>query len=227
MTNKPTPPASLQADGATYAIVTRTPAGLVTPDDLERLAAIARRYDIPTVKLTSGQRFILAGIHRDDLENVAADLGDLGKARDGPCVKYVQSCLGTGSCRYGVQDSIAVGRMIEERFASRSFPAKVKMGVSGCQRCCAESQVRDIGLVGTNRGWTVYFGGNSGRRPRIGTEITRDLSTADALDCVRRLLEYYAANAMPQERTARFLERIGIDRLRSELLTLLPYIRLI
>jgi NAD(P)H-nitrite reductase large subunit len=218
--------AILQRDGKTYAIVTRIPAGLVAPSDLERIAWTAKKYHIPVVKITSGLRIALVGIQKEDLDVIWQDLGQGIDEPAEPCVRYVQACLGTESCKYGVQDSLGLGKEIEERFRTFQGPAKLKMGVSGCLRCCAESYLRDIGIVGTNRGWTVIFGGNSGRRPRIGDIVARDLSKNDALDLVQRLLEYYRKNAQPKERTARFLGRIGLDMLKSELLILLPYISL-
>lgn len=218
--------AILQRDGKSFAIVTRIPGGVGTPDTLETIAAVARNYQVPMVKLTSGQRIMLIGIREEDLASVYRDLGPLAEKETAPCVKYVQACLGTDVCTYGTQDSIELGRVLEKRYHGAAFPAKLKFGVSGCLRCCGESYIRDIGLVGTTKGWTVLFGGNSGRRPSLGTVIAEDLSREDALDLVHRLLEYYQENARPKERTARFLERIGIFHLKSELLTLLPYIRL-
>jgi len=218
--------AILQRDGKTFAIVTRIPGGVVTPDTLEKIAAVARNYQVPMVKLTSGQRFMLIGMPEKDLASIYRDLGPLAEKETAPCVKYVQTCLGTDVCRYGTQDSMDLGLELERMYQGVSFPAKLKCGVSGCLRCCGESYTRDIGVMGTTRGWTVLFGGNSGRRPSLGTVIAEDLSRGDALDLVKWLLEYYRENALPKERTARFLERIGIDRLRSELLALLPYIPL-
>ncbi|MGV8087457.1 MAG: NAD(P)/FAD-dependent oxidoreductase [Methanomicrobiales archaeon] len=218
--------AILQRDGKTFAVVTRVPGGIVTPEILEKIAVVARKYQVPMVKLTSGQRFMLIGIPGKDLASIYKDLGPLTEKETAPCVKYVQTCLGTEVCKYGVQDSMELGRNLEKRYHGTPFPAKLKFGVSGCLRCCGESYTRDIGLVGTTKGWTVVFGGNSGRRPSLGTQIAKDLSQEDALDLVNRLLEYYQSNAKPKERTARFLERIGFEQLRSELLTLLPYLPL-
>jgi len=218
--------AILQRDGKTFGIVTRVPGGFVTPEVLENLAAVARNYQVPIVKLTSGQRFMLIGIPEKDLTAIYRDLGTLGEKETAPCVKYVQTCLGTDVCKYGVQDSTAFGLELEEKYHGVNFPAKLKFGVSGCPRCCGESFIRDIGVIGTQQGWTVVFGGNSGRRPSLGTVVAENLSRGDALDLVQRLLEYYQDNASPKERTARFLERIGFERLKSELLTLLPYIPL-
>jgi len=215
-----------QRDGMTYAVVTRMPAGIVTPEDLEKVAKVGRKYQVPMLKITGGQRIALIGLQPNDVQKAVDELGSLAKPETAPCVKYVRSCLGTDMCKYGNQDSIGLARSVDTLFLDQTFPAKVKIGVSGCQRCCGESHTRDIGIMGTNRGWTVLFGGNGGRVPRFADIIARDLSTEEALDCVQRLAEYYRSHARPHERTARFMERIGIDTLKSELLTLLPYIQI-
>ena len=150
----------------------------------------------------------------------------LAKPETAPCVKFVQACLGTDMCRYGKQDSIGLARAIDDTFKNQTFPAKIKIGVSGCPRCCSESHTRDIGIIATPKGWTIFFGGNAGTRPRFGDLIAQDLTSREAIDCALRLAEYYRSHAKPHERTARFMERIGIDRLKSELLSLIPYIPL-
>ena len=218
--------AILQRDGKTYAVTSRIPAGIVTPEQLERVAAVGKKYRVPVLKITSGQRFLFAGLGPEDVPRVIEDLGPLAKPETAPCVKFVQACLGTDWCRYGTQDSIGLARTLDEVFKDREFPAKIKIGVSGCPRCCSESHTRDIGFVGTPKGWNVFFGGNAGTRPRFGDLVARDLPTGDAADCALRIAEYYRKHAKPHERTARFLERRGIETLRSELLSLLPYIPL-
>jgi NAD(P)H-nitrite reductase large subunit len=223
MTNHPEG-AILQRDGMTFAVVTRIPAGIVTAEDLEKIAQVGRKYRVPMLKITSGQRIALVGLEPDDVQKVIDELGLLAKPETAPCVKFVQACLGTEMCKYGNQDSIGLARAIDERFKNQTFPAKIKIGVSGCPRCCGESHIRDIGIMGTNKGWTVFFGGNGGTRPRFGDIIAKDLSTMEILDCAERLAEYYRNNAKPHERTARFMERVGMETLKSELLTLLPYI---
>jgi len=210
----------------TYAVITRMPGGIVTPDDLEKVAKVGRKYKIPMLKITSGQRIALVGLAPENVQKVMDDLGPLAKPETAPCVKFVQACLGTEMCKYGNQDSIGLAKSVDERFRDQTFPAKIKIGISGCPRCCGESHTRDIGIMGTNKGWTVLFGGNGGTRPRFGNIIARDLTTGEALDCTQRLGEYYRSHAKPQERTARFMERIGLDTLKSELLTLLPYIQI-
>jgi len=218
--------AILQRDGKTYGVSTRTPGGIVSPEHLERVAAVARKYGVPLVKITSGQRIALLDIPEAQLEGVFQDLGADADRTGGPCLHFVQACLGTETCRFGVQDSLGLAREVEARFRDRTFPAKLKIGVSGCPRSCGESHTRDIGFLGSARGWTVIFGGNGGTRPRIGDVIARNLSTDDALDLAGRLLEYYQARANPKERTARFMERVGMGTLKAELLGFIPYLPL-
>jgi NAD(P)H-nitrite reductase large subunit len=218
--------AIIQRDGTTYAVITRTPAGIISPDHLERVAAVARKYAVPTLKITGGQRIALVGITPEDLAGVFRDLGEAADRTGGPCLHYVQACPGTETCRYGNQDSMGLALSIEASFRDRTYPAKLKVGISGCPRCCGESHTRDIGIMGTSRGWTVIFGGNSGTRPRIGDIIAKNLSKDEALDLVQRLLDYFRNHAKLGERTARFMERIGMETLKSEVLTFIPYIAL-
>jgi NAD(P)H-nitrite reductase large subunit len=218
--------AILQRDGKTYAVITRTPGGLITPDHLERVARVARKYMVNSMKITSGQRIALVGIPAEDLPGVYRDLDRDADTTGGPCLHYVRACPGTETCRFGVQDSMGLAAALEEKFRARPYPAKLKMGISGCPRCCGDSHTRDIGILGTGRGWTVVFGGNGGTRPRIGDVVAKNLTTDEALDLVERLLEYFRAHAKPKERTARLMERTGMDTLRSELLSLVPYIPL-
>ena len=223
MTNS-TEGAILQRDGKTYAVTTRIPAGIITPEQLETIAKVGRKYHVPVLKVTSGLRVLLAGIQPEDVHRVFADLGPLAKPETSPCVKFVHACIGTDMCKYGKQDSIGLARTIENQFKDQSFPAKIKIGVSGCPRCCSESHTRDIGIIGTTRGWMVFFGGNGGTRPRFGDLVAWDLTASEAVDCAQRLSEYYRSHANKHERTARFMERIGMETLKSELLTLIPYI---
>jgi len=200
-----------------YAIVPRLPSGVIRADQLEALARAVRRFDIPIAKLTSGQRIALVGIRAEDVPAVWAELGMAAGRAVRRGVHYVQACPGSAACGYGQQDSLALGTRLEELFSGLELPAKVKVGVSGCPMCCGESYVRDIGLVGRRKGWTVIFGGNAGGRPRVGDELASGLSDAAALDLVGRVLEHYAASAKKQQRTARFVEARGIASVRAAL----------
>ena len=210
--------AILQRDKKTYAIVPRTPVGLVTPEDLEGIVRVARKYQIPVIKITSGQRFALVGMNKDDVNNIWEDLNmDVGKATE-LCLHYVQACPGTAVCKFGVQDALGLGMEIEKFFSEMDLPAKVKIGISGCPFCCGESYVRDIGILGKKKGWTFIVGGSSARRPRIGDVLVEDLSREGVIDLTKRFLEYYRDKAKKRERTARFVDRLGFENMKEAIL---------
>ena len=218
MTEKTPPGAILQRDKKTYAIVPRTPVGLVSPEILEAISSVVRKYNIPITKITSGQRLALVGIKREDLNQIWQDLKMGVGAAVELCVHYVQACPGTEVCKFGVRDSLGLGLELEKLYVGMDLPAKVKIGISGCPFCCAESYVRDIGLIGKNKGWIVTFGGNSGGRPRIGDVIAKDVDDAKAIALVKRCLEYYRDNVEKKLRTARFVEKIGIETIKQAIL---------
>jgi len=203
--------AILQRDKETYAIVPRIPVGLAKLENLKEIIRVVEKYDIPIIKITSGHRLALVGMKGEVVGDIWQDLHmDVGKATE-LCLHYVQACPGNAVCQFGVQDSLGLGMEVEEFFLGMELPAKVKIGISGCPFCCGESFVRDIGIFGKKKGWTVVFGGNSARRPRIGDIIAEDLAGDEAIDLARRCLEYYASHGRKKERTARFIERIGIE----------------
>jgi len=207
--------AILQRDKKTYAIVPRIPVGLLSLENLENLVRVVEKHRIPIVKITSGHRLALVGIQKEAVEKIWTDLGmDVGKATE-LCLHYVQACPGNAVCKFGVQDSLGLGMELEKLFAGRSLPAKVKIGVSGCPFCCGESHVRDIGLFGKKSGWTFIFGGNSAGQPRIGDVIAEDIGREAVIDLTKRCLDFYAENGKKRERTARFIERIGIDEFKK------------
>lgn len=207
----------LQRDKKTYAIVPRTPAGMVTPEILEGLTKVVRKYDVPIMKITSGQRLALVGIKEENVDPIWNDLKmDVGRAIE-LCLHYVQACPGTAVCRYGQKDSLGLGLKIEEFFYSYELPAKVKIGVSGCPFCCGESYVRDIGVIGKKKGWIVTFGGNSGGRPRVADVLAENLGEDEVVELMKKCLDYYKNNGKKKERTARFVERVGIEEIKKQL----------
>jgi NAD(P)H-nitrite reductase large subunit len=210
--------AFVQRDKKTYAIVPRMPMGLVTPAVLETIAAVARKHQIPIIKITSAQRMALVGIKPESVEQIWQELGmGIGPAVE-ICVHYVQACPGTAVCKFGIQDSLGLGGKLEELFVGMELPAKAKIGISGCPLNCGEGYMRDFGAFGKKSGWTVMFGGNSGGKPRIGDVIAQDLSTEGVIELAKKCFEYYRRNAKPKERTARFLERIGIEEFKRTIL---------
>jgi NAD(P)H-nitrite reductase large subunit len=210
--------AILQRDKKTYAIVPRIPGGLAKLENFKEIVKVVEKYNIPIIKITSGHRLALVGITGDVINDIWQELKmDVGKATE-LCLHYVQACPGNIVCKYGIQDSLGLGIEIEEFFLGMDLPAKVKIGISGCPFCCGESFVRDIGILGKKKGWTLIFGGNSARRPRIGDVIAEDITKEEVIDLTKRFLEYYAANGKKKERTARFIERTGIDELKKSVL---------
>ncbi len=211
--------AILQRDKKTYAIVPRIPVGLAKLENFKEIARVVEKYNIPIIKITSGHRLALVGMKGEVVNDVWRDLKMEEGQATALCLHYVQACPGNAVCRFGVQDSLGLGMEIEKFFLNRTLPAKVKIGVSGCPFCCGESFVRDIGVIGKRKGWTVVFGGNSARRPRIGDIIAENLSKEEVIDLCKRSLEFYAANGKKKERTARFIERIGIEKFKKAIIS--------
>jgi NAD(P)H-nitrite reductase large subunit len=207
--------AILQRDKKSFAIVPRIPCGLMNLEMLRKITDVVEKYRIPLVKITSGQRIALVGMTADQLNDIWHDLGmEAGKATE-LCLHYVQACPGNTVCTFGVQDSLAFGIELEDHFSGREFPAKVKIGVSGCPFSCTENFVRDIGIMGKKKGWTVTFGGSSTRSPRVGDVIAEDLGNEEVKKLLDRCLSFYSENAKKKERSARFIARIGIETFKA------------
>ena len=202
----------------TYAIMPETKMGMLTPDDMEKIATICRKYDIPVAKVTGAQRLAFLGLPPDQLNALKKDLNipdTLPHTRNR--VHYVQACPGSEWCKYGTGDSLTLGAEIEKLELDGPLPYKVKVGISGCRMCCCESWIRDGGLVSQKNGWKMIFGGNGAGRPRIGDVVAEDLSDEEALALVKKCLNFYIKNAKFKTRSARFMERFGIDELKKGL----------
>jgi NAD(P)H-nitrite reductase large subunit len=213
--------AILQRDKKTYAIVPRIPMGILTPEILERMAAVARKYDVPAIKVTSAQRLALIGIKPEDLEAIWSEIGAQIGPAEGLCVHYVQACPGNNWCKFGQGDSLALAARIEKEFVGKMdfLPAKTKIGISGCKMNCAESYLRDLGAFAVPRkGWTVVAGGNSGGRPRIGDIVAEGLGDDETFVLVNRCLDYHSREANKRERMPRFVERKGIEEFKKNVL---------
>lgn len=196
---------------AARPLTPRLPLGRITAEQLEAFAHAMRLFDIPHARLTSGQRLALPGVRAEDR---AALLGLLGLEEDGAAAHgggMVQACPGAGGCKNALADTQSMALRLEALLSGLELPAKVRAGVSGCPRCCAESRVRDVGLIGGRGGWTVVFGGNAGAKPRAANELARGLDDDAALALVARALARYAAQADKNQRTARFVEAAGIQ----------------
>jgi nitrite reductase (NADH) large subunit len=213
--------ANIQNDG-TFSVVPRIRGGVVTPDELRRIADVADKYELPMVKITGGQRIDLLGARKEQLPAIWEDLGMPSGHAYAKAVRTVKTCVGTDFCRFGLGDAIAVGIELERAMEGLHTPHKVKSAVSGCPRNCAESYVKDIGLVAigdpTHPGWEVYVGGAAGGTVRKGDLLATVDSSGDAIRLALAFLQHYREHAEHLERTYGYLERVGIDAVREAVL---------
>ena len=207
--------ANIQKDG-TFSVIPRIYGGITSADDLIKIGQVAKKYDVRMVKFTGGQRIDLLGIKKDDLPKVWADLGMPSGYAYTKALRTVKTCVGTEFCRYGTNDSTALGIALEKKFQGFEFPAKVKLGVSGCPRNCSESTVKDIGIVASDGGdWDILVGGAAGASVRKTDLLCRVKTQEEAIRVVGRFMIYYRDNAKWIERTYDFVPRIGIEKIRE------------
>ena len=209
--------ANMQKDG-TYSVVPRMPAGEVTPDGLIAVGQIAKDFGLYT-KITGGQRIDMFGARLEQLPSIWSKLIDAGFESGqayGKALRNVKSCVGSSWCRYGVQDSVGMAVLLELRFRGLRSPHKLKFGVSGCARECAEARGKDVGVIATERGWNMYVGGNGGFTPRHAELLAEDLDDEQLVRAIDRYIVYYIRTADRLQRTARWIEELegGIDSLR-------------
>ncbi len=207
--------AIIQRDRKTYAITPHLPAGLATPEQLELIAAVARRYNA-RLKLSSAQRVVIIGLDEGDLDAAWAELKGMRRARPfGPCVRSVKICPGTDFCKRGQQDSVALGLQLDERYQAMELPWKLKMSVSGCLNDCAEACVKDIALLGTPKGWHLQVGGNGGSAPRLSRRLLEHIPTeAEALLAVERLVNWFIVQNR-KCRIGKLIDEVGLDEVRK------------
>ena len=207
--------AIIQRDQQTYAVVPHIPCGLITDFDLlRRLADVADKYGAEAMKVTSSQRIAVIGIAEADLDAFWNDLGMEPGQASGLCIRNVKACPGTTYCRLGQQDAMTLGLELDRRYINKPMPSKLKIAVSGCPMDCAESHVRDIGLVGNKKGWVLEVGGNAGASPRIAEPVAKGLSAEQALDLTDRILEVYA-NLGKRKRLGMVIKGMGLDAFKA------------
>ncbi len=209
--------AIVQRDRETFAIAPHIPGGIISPADLRRIADVAEKYNAKALKLTSAQRIALVGIGPEDIDSAWNDLGMKRGAAIGLCVRSVKICPGTTFCKRGQQDSVGVGLKLDEIYHGMQLPWKFKMGVSGCANSCAEPAVKDIGLIGTPKGWRLLVGGSSGIKPRLGQMLAENLSDEEALRLIDKVINYYKDHAKKQ-RLGEFIDEISFERFKQEVL---------
>ncbi|MCS4321480.1 NADPH-nitrite reductase [Bacillus subtilis] len=208
--------ANIQKDG-TYSVVPRMYGGVTNSTDLRKIADVVDKYEIPLVKMTGGQRIDLIGVKKEDLPKVWEDLDMPSGYAYGKTLRTVKTCVGEQFCRFGTQDSMALGIALEKKFEGLNTPHKVKMAVSACPRNCAESGIKDLGVVGIDGGWELYVGGNGGTHLRAGDLLMKVKTNEEVLEYASAYLQYYRETANYLERTSAWLERVGLSHVQSVL----------
>lgn len=209
---------NIQKDG-TYSVVPRVPGGEITADKLIVLGQVAKDYNLYT-KITGGQRVDLFGARLEQLPDIWTELVQAGFETGhayGKSLRTVKSCVGNNWCRYGVDDSVGLALTLEDRYKGVRSPHKIKMGVSGCTRECAEAQSKDFGVIATENGWNLYVCGNGGMTPRHGELFATDLDTQTLIQYIDRIIMFYIKTADKLQRTSKWRVAMegGLDYLKA------------
>lgn len=211
--------ANIQKDG-TYSVVPRMWGGLTNPRELRAIADVVEKYDAPMVKVTGGQRLDIFGIKKEDLPAVWADLNAAGMVSGhayGKSLRTVKTCVGSEWCRFGTQDSTGLGVKIEHMTWGSWMPHKFKIAASGCPRNCAEATIKDFGVVCVDSGYELHVGGNGGIHVRATDLLCKVATEQEAMDYCAAFIQLYREEARYLERTAPWIERVGVDYVKSRI----------
>ena len=206
--------ANIQKDG-TFSVVPRMYGGVTNPDQLRKIADVAEKYDVKLLKVTGGQRIDMFGIKKEDLPSVWAELDMPSGYAYGKNLRTVKTCVGAEFCRFGTQDSIGLGIALEKKFERIGTPHKFKMAVSACPRNCAESGIKDLGVVGVEGAWEMYVGGNGGTHLRAADLLCKVKTSNEVIEIAGAYFQYYRETAHYLERTSKWLERMGLDTIKA------------
>ncbi|TAN62398.1 NAD(P)/FAD-dependent oxidoreductase, partial [bacterium] len=206
--------ANIQKDG-TYSVIPRVYGGVITPSEMKRLADVAIKYNASLIKITGGQRIGLYGIKKDDLPSVWADLNMASGYAYGKALRTVKTCVGSKFCRYGTQDSLDLGITLEKRLERLWTPAKVKIGVNGCPRNCAEPGIKDIGVTGVSGGFEVYVGGSGGIELSAGELLAALKTPEEVIKVVSAFIQHYREEANYGERTFKWIRRTTLSAIKK------------
>ncbi|KAI9788176.1 MAG: hypothetical protein M1835_002429 [Candelina submexicana] len=212
---------NIQRNG-TFSVIPRVAGGEITADKLIAIGTVAKKYGL-YCKITGGQRIDMFGAKKQDLVDIWTHLVEAGMESGyayAKSLRTVKSCVGTTWCRFGIGDSVGMAVRLEERYKSIRSPHKMKGGVSGCVRECAEAQNKDFGLIATEKGFNVFVGGNGGAKPRHSEILAKDVPPEDVIPILDRYLMFYMRSADKLQRTARWIENLpgGIKYLREVIL---------
>ncbi|MEN9543187.1 MAG: hypothetical protein RLZZ598_20, partial [Pseudomonadota bacterium] len=207
--------ANIQKNG-TYSVIPRMWGGETTAAELRRIADVADKYQVPTVKVTGGQRIDLLGIKKEDLTAVWQELDMPSGHAYAKALRTVKTCVGSEWCRFGTQDSTQMGKDLERALWRMYAPHKVKLAVSGCPRNCAESGIKDVGIIGVDSGWELYVGGNGGIKTEVAAFFCKVKTAAEVLEYSGAFLQLYREEGWYLERTCHYLARVGLDYAKRE-----------
>jgi nitrite reductase (NADH) large subunit len=213
--------ANIQKDG-TYSVVPRIWGGVTNPRELRAIADVAEKFEIPTVKITGGQRIDLLGVPKQQLPAVWAELGKHGLVSGhayGKSLRTVKTCVGKEWCRFGTQDSTKMGIDLEKMTWGSWTPAKVKMAVSGCPRNCAEATIKDFGVVAVDSGWELHVGGNGGVKVRATDFLCKVDTEEEVKEYCGAYMQLYREEARYLERTAHWIERVGLAYVQERIVS--------
>ncbi len=211
--------ANIQKDG-TYSVVPRMWGGLTNPRELRAIADVVEKFNAPMVKVTGGQRLDIFGIRKEDLPAVWADLNAAGMVSGhayGKSLRTVKTCVGSEWCRFGTQDSTGLGVKLEQLTWGSWMPHKFKIAVSGCPRNCAEATIKDFGVVCVDSGYELHVGGNGGIKVRATDLLCKVTTEAEVMAVCAAFIQFYREDAWYLERTAPWIERVGLDYVKSAL----------
>ncbi len=209
--------ANIQKDG-TYSVIPRMWGGETSADELRRIADVVDKYQIPTVKVTGGQRVDLLGVKKEDLPAVWRDLNMPSGHGYAKALRTVKTCVGSEWCRMGTQDSTQMGKDLERAMWRMYAPHKVKFAVSGCPRNCAEAGIKDVGIVGVDSGWEMVIGGNGGIKTEVAQFFTKLKTAEEVLEYTGAFMQLYRLEGWYLERTVHYLERVGMDYVKQRIL---------
>ncbi|WEN40870.1 Nitrite reductase [NAD(P)H] [Thauera sp. GDN1] len=210
--------ANIQKDG-TYSVVPRMWGGLTTPSELRAIADAAEKYQVPTVKVTGGQRIDLLGVRKEDLPYIWADLNAAGMVSGhayGKSIRTVKTCVGAEHCRFGTQLAMDMGVKLEKMLFDMYAPHKVKLAVSGCPRNCAEAGIKDVGVIGVDSGYELYVGGNGGIKTEVAQFLCKVGSDEEVMEYAGAFLQLYREEGWYLERTVHWLARVGLDHVKAK-----------
>ncbi|HEY8973866.1 MAG TPA: nitrite reductase large subunit NirB [Burkholderiaceae bacterium] len=209
--------ANIQKDG-TYSVIPRMWGGETTAAELRRIADVVDKYKIPTVKVTGGQRIDLLGVKKEDLVDVWKDIGMPSGHAYAKALRTVKTCVGSEWCRFGTQDSTRLGKDLERGLWRMYAPHKVKLAVSGCPRNCAESGIKDVGVIGVESGWELYVGGNGGIKTEAGQFFCKVRTAEEVMEVSGAFLQLYREEGWYLERTVHWIARVGLDSIKQRVL---------